>query len=137
MQDWNRQMIDEFRANKGQVGGMMEGRPLLLLTTTGAKSGQRHTTPVMYLREGERVFIFATKSGAPTNPSWYHNLLAHPAVTVEIGDQTYEATAQPVAGDERGEIYARMAAQYPQFQEYTERTTRVIPVIELHRRPAA
>jgi deazaflavin-dependent oxidoreductase (nitroreductase family) len=137
MQDWTRRMIEEFRANKGQVGGMWEGRPLLLLTTTGAKTGQRHTTPVMYLREGERLFIFATKSGAPTHPAWYHNLLAHPEVTVEIGDQTYEATAQPVTGDERGEIYARMAALYPQFHGYLEKTTRTIPVIEVHLRAIA
>lgn len=135
-QDWNRRMIEEFRANKGQVGGMWEGRPLLLLTTTGAKSGQRRTNPVMYLREGDRLFIFGSKSGAPTHPAWYHNLLAHPQVTIEIGDQTYDAVAKPVTGAERDQIYARWATQYPQFGEYQEKTSRTIPVIELERRPA-
>lgn len=131
---WNRRTIEEFRANKGKVGGMWEGRPLLLLTTTGAKSGQRRTNPVMYLREGERLFVFASKGGAPTNPDWYHNLLAHPDVTVEIGDQTYYAVAKPVRGEERESIYAQWAGRYPQFREYQEKTTRIIPVIELELR---
>src|SRR5579884_1150395 len=87
--DWNRQTIEEFRANKGKVGGMWEGRPLLLLNTTGAKSGQRRTNPMMYLREGDHLYVFASKGGAPTNPDWYRNLLAHPEVTVELGDQTF------------------------------------------------
>ena len=85
--DWNRQTVEAFRANRGQVGGVWEGRPLLLLTTTGAKSGQRRTNPMMYLREGDRLFVFASRGGGPTNPDWYHNLLAHPEVTVEVGDQ--------------------------------------------------
>jgi deazaflavin-dependent oxidoreductase (nitroreductase family) len=131
MNDWNRQTVEEFRANKGQVGGMWEGRPLLLLTTTGAKSGQRRTNPTMYLREGDRLFVFASKGGVPTNPDWYHNLLAHPEVTVEIGDQTYQANAKPVTGAERDQIYARWEEQYPQFREYQEKTSRIIPVIEL------
>ena len=134
--DWNRQTIEEFRANKGQVGGVWEGRPLLLLTTTGAKSGQPRTTPVMYLREGDRPFIFASKGGAPTHPDWYHNLLTHPDVTVAIGDQTYQASAKPVTGEERDQIYARWAKRYPQFREYQERTSRIIPVIELELRNA-
>ena len=87
--DWNRQTIEAFRASGGKVGGVWEGRPLLLLTTTGAKSGQRRTTPVMYLADGDRLLVFATKAGAPTNPAWYHNLLAHPEVTVEVGTETY------------------------------------------------
>jgi deazaflavin-dependent oxidoreductase (nitroreductase family) len=114
---WNRQTIEEFRANKGQVGGVWEGRPLLLLTTIGAKSGQRRTNPVLSLREGARVFVFASRGGGPTNPDWYHNLLAHPAVTVAIGDQTYTATAKPVTGAEHDSIYARWAQRYPQFRE--------------------
>jgi deazaflavin-dependent oxidoreductase (nitroreductase family) len=129
--DWNRQTIEAFRAHKGQVGGVWGGRPLLLLTTTGAKSGQRRTNPMMYLREGDRFFVFASKGGAPTHPDWYHNLLAHPNVTVELGDQTYQAIAKPVTGGERDQIYARWAEQYPQFRGYQEKTTRVIPVIEL------
>ena len=134
MDEWNRQTIEAFRANKGQVGGPWEGRPLLLLTTTGAKSGQRRTMPLMYLRDGDRVFVFASKGGAPTNPDWYHNLLAHPEVMVELGDQTYTATAKPVTGEERDRIFAKWAEMYPQFREYQENTTRVIPVIELERR---
>jgi deazaflavin-dependent oxidoreductase (nitroreductase family) len=134
--DWNRQTVEEFRANKGQVGGVWEGRPLLLLTTIGAKSGQRRTNPTMYLREGDRLFVFASRGGGPTNPDWYHNLLAHPDVTVEIGDQTYPAIAKPVTGAERDQIYARWAEQYPQFREYQEKTSRIIPVIELAPRSA-
>src|SRR6266700_5885662 len=99
--DWNRQVIEEFRANRGKVGGMWEGRPLLLLTTTGAKSGERRTTPTMYLRDGGRLLVFASKGGAPTHPAWYHNLLAHPEVTVELGTETFKARAVPVTGAER------------------------------------
>jgi deazaflavin-dependent oxidoreductase (nitroreductase family) len=134
--DWNRHTIEEFRANKEQVGGVWEGRPVLLLTTTGAKSGQRRTNPMRYLREGDRLFVFASKGGAPTNPDWYHNLLAHPDVTVEIGDQTLQAVAQPVTGEEHDQIYARWAERYPQFREYQEKSTRIIPVIELELRNA-
>jgi deazaflavin-dependent oxidoreductase (nitroreductase family) len=133
MGNWNSKMIEEFRANGGKVGGFWEGRPLLLLTTTGAKSGNRHTTPTMYLRDGDRMIIFATKSGAPTNPAWYHNLVAHPQVTVEVGDETYESTATVLKGEERDRLYARQAELYPQFGEYEKRTTRTIPVIALER----
>lgn len=131
MHDWNRQAIESFRANKGQVGGVWEGRPLLLLTTTAAKSGQLRTMPMMYLREGDRLFVFASKAGAPTHPDWYHNLLADPVVAVEIGDQTYQGLTKPVIGEERDRIYARWVEQYPQFRAYQEKTTRIIPVIEL------
>lgn len=134
--DWNRQTIEAFRAHQGKVGGVWEGRPLLLLTTTGAKSGQRRTNPMMYMREGGRLFVFASKGGAPTNPDWYHNLLAHPEVTVEIGDQTYEATAKPVTGEEHDTIYTKWAGMYPQFREYQEKTSRTIPVIDLEPRTA-
>jgi deazaflavin-dependent oxidoreductase (nitroreductase family) len=132
--DWNRQTIEEFRANGGKVGGMWEGRPLLLLTTTGAKSGQRRTNPVMYLRDGDRLLVFASKGGAPTNPDWYHNLVAHPEVTVEVGTENYEATATPLTGEERDRLFAEQAGLYPQFGEYQARTTRKIPVIALERR---
>jgi len=127
--DWNRQTIEVFRANGGKVGGMWEGRPLLLLTTTGAKSGQRRTNPVMYLRDGDRLLVFASKGGAPTNPDWYHNLVAHPEVTVEVGTETYETTATPLTGEERDRLFAKQAGLYPQFGEYQARTTRKIPVI--------
>lgn len=131
MNDWNRQTIEEFRANKGKVGGFWEGRPLLLITTTGAKSGQPRTNPVMYMREGHHLYIFGSKAGAHTHPHWYHNLLAHPKVTVELGDEKFHAIAKPVTGEERDKIYAKWSGLYPQFREYQEKTTRKIPVIEL------
>jgi len=133
MNDWNRQTIEEFRANGGKVGGFWEGKPLLLLTTTGAKSGQRHTNPVMYLADGNRLIVFASKRGAPTHPDWYHNLVAHPEVTVEVGTETYEATATVLKGEEQDRLYARQAELYPQFGEYQANTTRTIPVIALER----
>ncbi len=132
--DWNSHTIEEFRANGGKVGGVWEGRPLLLLTTTGAKSGKRHTTPTMYLRDGDRLLVFASKGGAPTHPDWYHNLRKHPQVTVEVGDETYETTATVLTGEERDRLYARQAALYPQFADYQKKTTRKIPVIALERR---
>jgi deazaflavin-dependent oxidoreductase (nitroreductase family) len=132
--DWNRRTIEEFRANKGKVGGVWEGRPLLLLTTIGAKSGQHRTTPVMYLREGGHLYIFASKAGASTHPGWYHNLLAHPEVTIELGDDKFNAIAKPVTREARDQIYARWARRYPQFREYQEKTTRKIPVVELEPR---
>ena len=91
--DWNTRIIEEFRANDGRVGGQFAGAPVLLLTTTGAKTGRRYTNPVMYLPDGDRVVVFASKGGAPTNPDWYHNLVAHPRVTVELGTEQYEADA--------------------------------------------
>ena len=124
--DWNRQIIGKFRANGGKVGGMWEGKPLLLLTTTGARSGQRHTTPTMYLADGDRLFVFASKGGTPTNPDWYHNLLAHPEVTVEVGTETYEATATVLSGEERDRLYVRQAERFPQFGEYQTKTNRKI-----------
>src|SRR5204862_4672414 len=133
--DWNRQMIEEFRTNKGKVGGFWEGKPLLLLTTTGAKSGQRRTAPTMYLRDGDRLLIFATKGGAPTNPAWYHNLVAHPQVTVEVGTETYQARAVVTTGEARDRLYARNAAALPVFAEYQQKTSRRIPVIALERQP--
>jgi deazaflavin-dependent oxidoreductase (nitroreductase family) len=132
--DWNRQVIEQFRANGGKVGGMWEGRPLLLLTTTGAKSGQRRINPMMYLRDGDRLLVFASKGGSPTNPDWYHNLRAHPEVTVEVGNESYAAIATPITGEERDRIYAKWAQMYPQFGEYQKRTTRKIPVVALERR---
>jgi deazaflavin-dependent oxidoreductase (nitroreductase family) len=134
--DWNRQTIEAFRANGGKVGGVWEGKPLLLLTTAGAKSGKTRTNPLMYLREGNHLYIFASKGGAPTNPDWYHNLLAHPDVTVEVGNEKFNAIAKPVTGEERDKIYAKWEKMYPQFREYQEKTSRKIPVIELEPRKA-
>jgi deazaflavin-dependent oxidoreductase (nitroreductase family) len=129
----NRLVIEEFRANGGQVGDRHQDRPLLLLTTTGAKSGKPYTTPVMYLRDGERLAVFATHGGSPSHPDWYHNLVAHPTVTVEVGSETFTARATVAPRAERDALYGRQAALYPQFAEYQERTTRVIPVVLLER----
>jgi deazaflavin-dependent oxidoreductase (nitroreductase family) len=130
-QDWNRKIIEEFRANEGRVGGQFEGAPLLLLHTTGAKSGQERVNPMMFLDLEGRRFVFASKAGADTNPDWYHNLVAHPDVTVEIGTDSYAATAAPVAKADRDRIYAEQARRYPGFAEYQANTARVIPVVEL------
>jgi deazaflavin-dependent oxidoreductase (nitroreductase family) len=132
--DWNRQLIEEFRANGGKVGGMWAGRPLLLLTTTGAKSGKRYTHPTMYLADGNRLLVFASKGGAPTHPDWYHNLTANPDVTVEVGPETYEATAAVLTGEERDRWYAKQSELYPQFGEYQKKTPRTIPVVALTRK---
>ena len=129
--DWNRQIIEEFRANEGKVGGQFAGAPLVLLTTTGARSGQPRTSPMMYLDEGGRRYVFASKAGAPTNPDWYHNLKANPEVTVEVGTDELRATAREVTGAERDRIYAHQAGLYPGFAEYQEKTDRTIPVVEL------
>ena len=139
MNDWNRQLIEEFHAKAGKVGGPFEGRTLLLLTTTGAKSGLRRTNPLAYLPDGDRLIIFASKGGAPTNPDWYRNLIAHPEVTVEVGNgstiETFEVTATVIANkEERDQLYARQVQVFPSFAEYEEKTNRVIPVIALERR---
>lgn len=133
LNEQNARIIDEFRANGGKVGGNFEGAPVLLLHTTGARSGQERVNPMMYLDwEGSR-FVFASKAGADVHPDWYHNLRAHPSVTVEVGSDTYRATAVPVTGDERDRIYAEQARRYPGFAEYQEKTSRTIPVVELRR----
>ena len=134
MVDWNSEIIREFRENAGKVGGPFEGAPVLLLTTRGAKSGKTRVNPAMYLPDGGRIFVFASKGGAPTNPDWYHNLIANPDVTVEVGTETFQAKATVVTGEDRDAIYARQAALYPQFGEYEKKTTRKIPVIALSRK---
>ncbi len=131
--DFNQAIIAEFRAHGGKVGGPFEGAPLLLLSTTGAKSGERRTTPVMYLPDGERMVIFASKAGAPTNPAWYHNLLANPTATVEVGTETLEVDASVTSGEERERLFNRQAELYPQFADYARKTTREIPVVALQR----
>lgn len=133
MSDWNDQIITEFHANEGKVGGPFKGAPLLLLTTTGAKSGQQRISPLMYLPDGNRMLIFASKGGAPTNPDWYHNLLAHPETTVEVGTETFKVKATVITGEERDWLFAEQAKRYPQFAGYQEKTTRKIPVVALER----
>ena len=127
----NDEIINEFRANNGQVGGQFTGAPLLLLHHTGARSGRQYVSPVMYLADRGRYVVFASKAGADTNPDWYHNLRAHPDVRIEVGGDTLAAHAREVRGAERDELYARQAARYPGFAEYQERTERVIPVLAL------
>jgi deazaflavin-dependent oxidoreductase (nitroreductase family) len=134
LNDFNRAIIEEFRAHGGKVGGPFEGAPLLLLSTTGARSGQRRTTPVVYLQDGERMVIFASYAGAPKHPAWYHNLLANPAATIEVGTETVEVDSSEVKGDERDRLFDRQAAIMPQFTEYARQTARQIPVIALERR---
>ncbi len=131
--DWNAQIIAEFRANAGQLGGSFAGAPVLLLHTTGAKSGEERVHPMMYLDLDGHRYVFASKAGADTNPDWYHNLVARPQVTVEAGTETYPATAAPVTGEDRDRIYAEQARRYPGFAEYQEKANRVIPVVELRR----
>lgn len=131
--DWNQAVIAEFRANGGKVGGPFEGAPLLLLTTTGAKTGRRLTSPLMYNTDGDRLLVFASKGGAPTNPAWYHNLVANPVATVDLGTQTFDVTATVLHGEERDRLFAHHAAQYPGFATYQANTTRTIPVIALER----
>ena len=134
MKSFNQQLIEEFRANGGKVGGMFEGKPVVLVTVTGAKTGRKLTIPLVYLPDGERILIFASKAGSPKHPDWYHNIVANPTVMVEVGAETYEATATVIAGEERDRLYARQAEAMPNFAEYQQKTTRVIPVIALERK---
>jgi deazaflavin-dependent oxidoreductase (nitroreductase family) len=129
--DWNSGIIAEFRANGGKVGGPFEGMPLLLLHTTGAKSGADRVNPVSYRRAGDGYAVFASKAGAPTNPDWYHNLVAHPQVQVEVGTQTLPMTARVTSGAERDDIWTAHKTQYPGFAEYETKTSRQIPVVVL------
>jgi len=131
--DFNRSVIDEFRANDGKLSGPFEGAPLLLLTTTGAKSGHKHTTPVVYLRDGDRIVVFGSKAGAPTHPAWYHNLVANPTVTVEMPGEEFEARAVVIEGEERDRLFGLQKAAMPGFADYEEKTTRVIPAMALER----
>jgi deazaflavin-dependent oxidoreductase (nitroreductase family) len=134
MSDWNIQVIEEFRANDGRVGGQFDGAPLLLLHTVGTKTGQARVNPMMYLDLDGRRFVFASKAGADTDPDWFRNLVAHPEVNVEVGTETYTAQAKAVDRAERDRIYAEQARRYPGFAEYEAKTTRVIPVVELARK---
>jgi deazaflavin-dependent oxidoreductase (nitroreductase family) len=132
--DFNKAIIEEFRANQGVVGGGFAGAPMVLLHTTGAKSGLERVNPLVCHPGGEGVLhVFASKGGAPTDPDWYRNLTAHPEVTVEFGQDTFEATATTVTGEERDRIYAEQVASFPAFGEYQERAGRTIPVVALRR----
>jgi deazaflavin-dependent oxidoreductase (nitroreductase family) len=132
--DWNQKVIAEFRANDGKVGGPFEDITLLLLNTTGAKSGNPRVNPVATMVDGDDYIIIASKGGAPNNPDWYHNLVANPQVTVEVGTEVFKAHARVTDEPERTELYNRMAGMYPAFADYAQNTKRVIPVIRLSKR---
>jgi len=132
--DYNRKIIEEFRANEGRVGGPFEGAPMILLTHKGRKSGEMRTNPLVYMQDGDRYLIFASKGGASTNPEWYLNLKANPDATAEIGTEKFDVTAQEVTGEERDRLWARNVAERPTFGDYEKRTTRVIPVVALTRK---
>jgi deazaflavin-dependent oxidoreductase (nitroreductase family) len=129
--DWNASIIEEFRANGGQVGGPFEGAPMLILHTTGARSGRQHVNPLVYQQDGDRLVVFASKGGAPDNPDWYHNLVAHPEVTIEVGDATETRKASVASGEERERLWTRQKELMPGFADYEAKTRREIPVIVL------
>jgi deazaflavin-dependent oxidoreductase (nitroreductase family) len=136
--DWNSQVIAEFRANDGKVGGPFEGAPVALLHHRGRKSGRERVAPVMYLadaQDADTIYVFASKAGAPTHPDWYHNLLAAGSSTVEVGTEDYPVSITEVTGEQRDRIYAEQASRYPGFAEYEEKTAgiRTIPVLALRR----
>ena len=129
----NKRIIDEFRANEGRVGGPFEGKDLLLLHTLGAKSQQERINPVACIKDGERFAVIASKGGAPTNPDWYYNVVANPQVTVEVGTEKFQAKATVAEEPDRSRLYEQMVAVMPGFDEYRRKTTRMIPVIVLTR----
>jgi deazaflavin-dependent oxidoreductase (nitroreductase family) len=131
MADFNQQVIDEFRENQGVVGGMFDGMPILLLHHMGARSGTWRIAPLVYLPDGGRYVIFASKGGAPENPSWFHNLRAHPQTKIEVGPDVLDVVASEAAGEERDRLYEEQIKAQPQFAEYQSKTTRVIPVVVL------
>jgi deazaflavin-dependent oxidoreductase (nitroreductase family) len=131
IRETNRRVIEQFRAG-GEVDGMHRDA-LLLLTTTGARSGQRRTTPMMFHRDGDRLFVIASNMGAPAHPDWFRNLVAHPDVTVEIGAETYRAVATPTSGADRELIWAQIKEAYPFFADHEAKAGREIPVVALER----
>lgn len=130
----NRAVIEEFRANEGRVGGFFEDKDLLLLHTTGVKTGVQHVTPLIYMADEDRLVIIASKGGAPTNPDWYYNLVANPEVKVELGKEEFEAYAEVIIEPERSRLFNRMAEKYPFFAKYQRDTDREIPLVILSRR---
>lgn len=133
MVDWNAAIIQEFRDNQGKVGGPFEDRPLLLLTSTGAKTGNAHTTPAAYFMDGDSWLIIASAAGSDTNPGWYYNLKANPKAHIEIGTETIDVEASQATGEDRDRLYAGVVEQAPQFGEYEQNTARKIPLFRLTR----
>jgi deazaflavin-dependent oxidoreductase (nitroreductase family) len=131
--DWNRRVVEEFRANEGKVGGMFERMPLLLLHHRGAKTGTERVNPLAYRRVGDSFAVFASAGGQAKNPDWYHNLLVNPDVTVEVGTERFAARAREAVGEERERIWSDATHALPQFAEYEQKSGRQIPVIVLDR----
>lgn len=135
VKDWNAGVIEEFRANQGQLGGNFAGAPVLLLHSTGAKSGKERVHPMMYQAVGDDYAVFASKAGMPTNPDWYHNLVANPDAEIEVGEQTLKVTARVASDEERAPIWETEKERYPGFADYEQKTTRQIPVVILTPKP--
>jgi deazaflavin-dependent oxidoreductase (nitroreductase family) len=129
--DFNARNIAEFRNNHGRLGGPFEGAPILLLHTIGARSGAERVNPMMYMADGERYLVFASKAGSDRNPDWYHNLLANPDARIEVGDDTIDVHATDLQARERDEYFARQAELYPGFAGFQRKTSRTIPVVAL------
>ncbi|HKD67289.1 MAG TPA: nitroreductase family deazaflavin-dependent oxidoreductase [Candidatus Binataceae bacterium] len=133
LNDFNQRLIEEYRANQGKVGGQFAGAPLLLLTTTGAKSGRAITKPLAYSKDGDRIVLIASFAGSPKNPAWFTNLVANPEVTVELGAERFKARAAVTSGAERQRLFDNQARQMAVFNDYQKKTTRQIPVVVLNR----
>jgi deazaflavin-dependent oxidoreductase (nitroreductase family) len=133
MNEFNQSVIVEFRASGGRLGGQFAGMPVLLLLTVGAQSGARRTTPLAYLKDGDRYVIVASKAGAPTHPAWYHNLIARATAQIEVEAERFDVRWRIAAGEERDHLYARISAQLPMFADYQQKTRRLIPVVVLER----
>ena len=133
LNDFNEQVVKEFRANQGKVGGQLANMPVLLLTMTGAKSGRTITKPLVYTKDGDRIVVIASFAGAPKNPAWHNNLVANPVATVEVGSERFRVRAALTTGEERQRLFDRQAKQMPIFVEYQQKTTRQIPVLVLTR----
>jgi deazaflavin-dependent oxidoreductase (nitroreductase family) len=131
---WNKQVITEFRANEGKVGGAFKDATVLVLHSTGAKSGAERLNPLVYLPDGDNWVIIASKGGAPKHPDWYHNLVAHPTASIEVGTDTIDVDVKEVTGPERDKLYAERVGRFASFGDYEKRTTRKIPVLRLTRK---
>ncbi len=134
MQDYNNRIIKEFHENEGKVGGPFAGAPMILVTHTGAKSGTQRTNPLVYLKDGDRYLVFASKGGSTKHPDWYRNLVANPDATAEIGTEKFDVVAEVLTGEERDRLYDKQAKIMPQFAEYQARAGRKIPVVALKRK---
>ena len=134
MDDFNRQVMAEFHANAGKVGGRLEGMDILILTTTGARTGQTRWNPLAYSRDGERFVIVASRGGAPSSPDWYHNLVANPSAVIEVDTEVISVEATIAGGAERERLYAQHAEKMPQFLDYAKKAARTIPVVVLTRK---